>query len=369
MTGTRLDPADIVRPIRVLVVEDSMVDRELLVHILNSDPAIRVVATVNNGREAVKAVAQEKPDLITMDVHMPGMDGFETTRAIMETNPVPIVIVTATFDMQQLDTSFQAIEAGALAVLQKPHGPGHRDHERQARALIDKVKLMSEVRVVRRWARIGGKQLQCRQDPTPDITSRHPPIHIVAIGASTGGPPVIQKILSELPRDFAPPVLIVQHMAEGFILGFTEWLGQTSALPVHVAFHGSIARPGHVYIAPDGRQMKIDHGGRILCVADPPENGLRPSVSYLFRSVAQVFGKSGLGVLLTGMGKDGAVELKLMRAGGAVTIVQNEESSAVFGMPGEAVKLGAARYILPADRIAAVLTGLMMARTGNNQVE
>jgi two-component system chemotaxis response regulator CheB len=180
---------------------------------------------------------------------------------------------------------------------------------------------------------------------------------------------VIQKILAELPKDFVPPVLIVQHMAEGFIPGFAEWLGQTSALPVHVAFHGSIARPGHVYIAPDCRQMKIDANGRILCIDDPPENGLRPSVSYLFRSVAQVFGRSALGILLTGMGRDGAMELQSMRTLGAVTIAQDQESSAVFGMPGEAVKLGAARYVLPAGRISAVLASLVMARAGNNKTK
>ncbi|MBU1566729.1 MAG: chemotaxis-specific protein-glutamate methyltransferase CheB [Proteobacteria bacterium] len=353
-------------PIRVLVVEDSPVARELLVHILTSDPDIRVIAAVGNGQDAVKAVARDKPDLITMDVHMPGMDGFETTQAIMELDPVPIIIVTASCDMRQLEISFLAIEAGALAVLQKPQGLGHHNHERQAKKLISMVKLMSEVKVVRRWARTGGKPSPSHQKPAPVITPQSTPIHLVAIGASTGGPPVIQKILSELPKDFTPPILIVQHMAEGFILGFTEWLGQTSALPVHVAFHGSIARPGHVYIAPDCCQMKIDIHGRILCVADASENGLRPSVSYLFRSVAEVFGRYAIGVLLTGMGRDGAVELKLMKDKGAVTIAQNEESSVVFGMPGEAVKLDAAKYVLPADSIAAMLASLGMVRSGEN---
>ena len=353
-------------PIRVLVVEDSAVARELLVHILNSDPDIRVIAAVGNGQEAVKAVAADKPDLITMDVHMPGMDGFQTTRAIMEINPVPIIIVTAGLGMRQLDISFQAIDAGALAVLQKPRGIGHKDHERQAKELILKVKLMSEVRVVRRWVRSDGKKPPGRRESASCITPQYAPIHIVAIGASTGGPPVIQKMLSELPKDFVPPILIVQHMAEGFIPGFTEWLGQSSALPVHVAFHGIMTRPGHVYIAPDRYQMKIDNTGRILCVADDPEHGLCPSVSFLFRSVAEAFGKNAVGVLLTGMGKDGAAELKLMKDKGAVTIAQDKESSAVFGMPGEAVRLDAARYILPADRIAAVLAGTASAKARKN---
>ena len=348
--------------IRVLVVDDSPVARELLTHILASDAGIQVVGSVVNGREAVEFVALNKPDLITMDIHMPVLDGFEATRTIMETNPVPIVIVTGSSDMRELETSFQAIEAGALTVLQKPRGIGHPAFTKDAANLIMTVKLMSEIKVVRRWARIPEKRPPPRVVNGYDNGLLHATVKVVAIGASTGGPPVIEKILSELPKDYAVPTFVVQHMAEGFIRGFAEWLGKTSALPVHVAFHGSTMRPGHVYIAPDNTQMKVDAGGRIACVGDSPENGLRPSVSYLFRSVTEEFGKHAVGVLLTGMGKDGAAELKLMKDKGAVTIAQDEESSAVFGMPGEAVKLGAARYVLPAGKIAAVLASLVRVK-------
>ncbi|MFH0730318.1 MAG: chemotaxis-specific protein-glutamate methyltransferase CheB [Pseudomonadota bacterium] len=361
MTGQHFPPAVSRSRIRVLVVEDSAAARELLIHILNSDPGIQVIDAVHNGEEALKAVARHKPDLVTMDIHMPGMDGFETTRTLMETNPLPIVIVTASFDMRDLEISFQAIEAGALAVLQNPHGVGHPDYEKNARDLITKVKLMSEIKVVRRWARTAKRRPEIPHDVVPPPAA----VKIVAIGASTGGPPVIEKILAGLPHHFPAPVLIVQHMAEGFIHGFAEWLGQTSSLPVHVAFHGTITRPGHVYIAPDGAQMKMDAAGRICCTRDGPENGLRPAVSYLFRSIAEAFGQSAVGVLLTGMGKDGAAELKLMKDKGAVTIAQNEESAAVYGMPGEAVHIGAARYVLSADKIAAVLTSLVLSKTEN----
>jgi len=200
-----------------------------------------------------------------------------------------------------------------------------------------------------------------------DIFTPPATVNVVAIGASTGGPPVIEKILAELPKDFPQPILIVQHMAEGFIRGFAEWLSQTSSLPVHVPAHGSMTRPGHVYIAPDGAQMRMDATGRIFCTGDSPENGLRPSVSYLFRSIAKVFGKNSVGVLLTGMGKDGAVELKLMKEKGAVTIAQNEETSVVYGMPGEAVRLEAAKYVLPADKIAMVLTSIAMAKINRDE--
>ena len=348
--------------IRVLVVDDSPVARELLVHILHSDAGIQVIGTAASGREAVEFVTRTPPDLITMDIHMPEMDGFEASRIIMETNPVPIVVVTASSNMLELETSFRAIEVGALTVLQKPQGIGHSDHAKNARDLIATVKLMSEIKVVRRWFRTGERRLPSPGEQEADIVPQPASVKVVAIGASTGGPPVIEKILAALPKEFPAPILIVQHMAEGFIHGFAEWLGQTSSLPVHVPFHGSMTRPGHVYIAPDGAQMKMDATGRIFCTSDVPENGLRPSVSYLFRSVAEIFGKNAVGVLLTGMGRDGAMELKLMKEKGAVTIAQNEESSAVFGMPGEAVKLNAAKYVLPADRIAMVLTSVAMTK-------
>jgi two-component system chemotaxis response regulator CheB len=280
----------------------------------------------------------------------------------METNPVPIVIVTGSSDMRELETSFRAIAAGALTVLQKPWGARHPDYEMSAGNLIRTVKLMSEIKVVRRWARTATQKSRSQMENVYDIPSQHPEVKIVAIGASTGGPPVIEKILSGLPKDFPVPILIVQHIAEGFIQGFAEWLGQSSSLPVHVAFHGSTIRHGHVYIAPDHVQMRVDMNHRICCVGDLPENGLRPSVSYLFRSVAEIFGKNAIGVLLTGMGRDGAVELKLMKEKGAITIAQDEESSAVYGMSGAAVKLGAARYVLPAGKIAAILAGLVMAK-------
>lgn len=342
--------------ITVLVVEDSSVVRELLVHILSSDPKIRVIGAAGNGKEALEAVDRSRPDLVTMDVHMPGMDGLEATRVIMETNPVPIVIVTGSASMMEMEISFRAIEAGALTVIQKPVGPGHPDYEARARELIRTVKLMSEVKVVRRWARRPRKEAEAYSRTLAQISA--PDIRAVAIGASTGGPPVIQQILSGLPREFPIPVLIVQHMAAGFIQGFTEWLSQTSPLPIHLAINGSRLLPGHIYIAPEGLQMKVGMNGRLICSEDNPENGLRPSVSYLFRSVADVFGKNAVGILLTGMGKDGAVELKMMKEKGALTIAQDKESSIIYGMPGAASDLDAASLILPPGKISEALVSL-----------
>lgn len=350
--------------IKVLVVEDSPVLREFLVCILAADPDIRVVGTAHNGEEALEAVKRYRPDVITMDIHMPKMDGIEATRHIMETEPVPIVIVSGSVDPHENSKTFRAMEAGALAVLRRPAGIGHPDYEHTARELVQTVKLMSEVKVVRRWPQTRRKPAlpsaaQAMTGKAGSIPREIPArTKVIALGASTGGPPVLQTILAMLPRDFPVPVLIVQHMASGFITSFVEWLAQTSGMPVHVASHGELMLPGHIYVAPDECQMKVAHGGKIILTCDAAENGLRPSVSYLFRSLAAVYGGAAVAGLLSGMGRDGAEELKLLRDKGAVTFAQDKESSVVHGMPGEAIKLDAAIYILAPDKIAAVLTSL-----------
>jgi two-component system chemotaxis response regulator CheB len=345
--------------IKVLVVEDSPVVREFLVHILNSDPEIQVIGTAKDGEEALKVVDEKKPDVITMDINMPRMDGFEATRRIMESYPTPIVIVSGNWDTKEVATTFRAIEAGALTGVRRPAGIGHPEHETTVKELLETVKLMSEVKVVRRWSRLrrqGPSIVPSAESESKSVPSK---VRLVAMGASTGGPMVLQKILSELPKNFLSPLLIVQHMATGFIQGFVEWLAQSSSFPVRVAIHGELLLSGHAYVAPDGLHMGIGSGNRIALSHNEPENGLRPSVSYLFRSVIKTYGRNAIGVLLTGMGKDGAEELKLMKDSGSVTIVQDKESSVVHGMPGEAIGLGGATYVLPADKIAAALTHLV----------
>jgi two-component system chemotaxis response regulator CheB len=217
---------------------------------------------------------------------------------------------------------------------------------------------MSEVKVVKRIPHT----VQARIAAQPTILTplqKTAGIQAVAIGASTGGPPVLQKILSGLPQDFPVPVLIVQHIAQGFTEGFAEWISNASGFPVRVALHGERLAPRHGYVAPDGFHLGLESGLRIALSGLAPENGLRPSVSYLFRSIAQVLGPAAIGVLLTGMGKDGAEELKAMKEKGAMTIVQDEASSVVHGMPGEAIKLGAATYVLPPEGIVAMLADVV----------
>ena len=347
--------------IKVLVVEDSLVVREFLVHILGSDPGIRIVGTASDGEEAIEAVRRLQPDVVTMDIHMPKMNGLEATRRIMEIHPIPIVIVSGSSDPHDVAMTFRATEAGALAALRRPAGIGHPDHESTARELVQTVKLMSEVKVVRRWSQARHAATMPRP-PAPGAGMRHvyapAKVRVVALGASTGGPLVLQTILAGLPKDFPAPVLIVQHMAAGFVQGFVEWLSQSSVLPVRIAAHGEIILPAHVYVAPDEFQMKVERGGKIALSRDAPENGLRPSVSCLFRSVAEVYAGEAVAGLLTGMGRDGAEELKLLREKGAATFAQDKDSSVVHGMPGEAIKLDAAMLILAPEKIAAVLTNL-----------
>jgi two-component system chemotaxis response regulator CheB len=352
------------RKISVLVVDDSKVAQMLLAHILESDAEIHVAGVVSDGQAALDFVNASAPDVILMDLHMPGMDGFEATRRIMETQPVPIIVCTATADPGEVTTVFRAMEVGALACVEKPVGRAHHDFEQMAAQLRQTVKVMSEVKVVRRWARA-----RLTSAPTlaarPAAANRAPAeIRVIGIGASTGGPPVLQQILAALPQAFPVPILIVQHIAQGFLPGLAEWLNQTTGFQIHIGAHGACPLPGHVYLAPDDCHMGIGVGGCIVLTKEGPANGLRPAVSCLFRSLADVSGPAAVGVLLTGMGKDGAAELKLMKDRGAVTIAQDRESSVVNGMPGEAIKLGAATHVLAASKIADGLVAVVNSRNG-----
>lgn len=352
------------RPINVLVVDDSKVARILLTHILGSDPQIRVVGAVSDGQAALDFVRANSPDVIVMDIHMPRMDGFETTRRIMETQPVPIIICTATTNPREVATTFRVMEAGALACVEKPLGPDHADFDQAAAYLRETVKLMSEVKVVRRWARARLTPVSTPAAHPADLKGAPAEVKVIGIGASTGGPQVLQAILSSLPKGFPVPILVVQHIAHGFLPGLAEWLNQTTGFQIQIGAYGVCPLPGHVYLAPDDFHMGLSLSGRILLTKEAPENGLRPAVSYLFRSLAETCGPAAMGVLLTGMGKDGAAELQLMREKGAVTIAQDRESSVVHGMPGEAIRLGAASHVMPADKIADGLVGVIARRNG-----
>ena len=344
--------------VKVLIVDDSRVVQQFMLHIFSYDADIEVVGMASSGEEAIKLALEKKPDVITMDVYMQGMDGFEATQLIMEKVPTPIVIVSGILQPDDVANSFKLFESGALAIVPRPPWMEDPDFIEARKTLIQTVKLMSEVKVVRRFPK------QSKDNKTKPVHIKHKELHdvkyiqLIAIGASTGGPAVLKTILSNLPKDLPVPIVIVQHIAKEFVKGLRDWLSGTSSIPLHIGCDGELLKPGNVYIAPDDFQMGILPGPKITLTTSPMENGLSPSIDYLFRSVGEVLGSNAIGVLLTGMGKDGASELKTMKDKGATTIVQNEASCVVFGMPGEAVKMGAADHILTPEKIAELLTDL-----------
>jgi two-component system, chemotaxis family, protein-glutamate methylesterase/glutaminase len=340
--------------IKLLVVEDSAVVRDYLVFILEKDPEINVIGSVGSGEAALDFLLAQKPDAILMDIHLPGIDGLETTRRIMSSAPVPIVACTAGTGSGDMDTAMRALEVGALALLKKPIGLGAPEAESESAAIIRTLKLMAGIKLVKRWDRAAATRPAAAPLPEPRDLSGFD-IAIVAIGASTGGPPAIKRILSGLSPAFPVPILVVQHIAAGFTAGFADWLRAASGMSVHMARGGEIPLPGHVYVAPDDANMRVGPLGELQSCGDEASQRARPSVGVLFRSVAERFGGRAAGVLLTGMGRDGAAELKILADMGALTIAQDEESCIVFGMPAEAIKLGAARYIGPPETIAALL--------------
>jgi len=344
--------------IRVLIVEDSPTICEFLVHLLSSEPGFSVAGTASNGEEAIEAVLRLKPDVITMDIVMPRMNGLEATRRIMEAQPTPIVIVSAQVPSAEAKASFDAIEAGALAVVPRPVSFRDPSHEASVRYLVRTVKLMAEVKVVRRRPPAGREV----EPIVPKDLPAAPVVDIIAIGGSTGAPLALERILLLLPETFTLPILVVQHIAPGFVESFGQWLGQSSGRRVRVAADGEPILPGWVYLAPDQLHLGVQPPGRILLSDSPPENGLRPAVSFLFHSLAVCFGARTAGVLLSGMGSDGASALRSLRDLGAVTMVQDKDSSVVFGMPGEALSLGAAGLVLSPDGIAANLAALDKAK-------
>lgn len=339
--------------IRVLVVDDSPTVRELLAYILGSDPEIDIVGCAADGEEAVRMAQERKPDVITMDLHMPNVNGFEATRTIMQICPTPIVIVSGSVDREEMGASFHAIEAGALVVVQRPFGPGNAAHHETSNALIRTVKSMAEVKVVRRWARNARRTRNGAAEAAAG--AQKPSRKLVVIGASTGGPAVLREIFAELPSGYPLPIMVVQHMSSGFVAGFAEWLSSATGIAVGIAEHGASLVGGRAYLAPDGFQMGVTRDLRITLLHAEPEHGMSPSVSYLFRSIHKDLCRSTAAVLLTGMGKDGALELRHLKENGAITIVQDRATSAVYGMPGEALKQDAARLVLGPAEIGRML--------------
>ncbi len=342
--------------LRVLVVDDSASSRRLLVDILDRDPDLLVAGEAADGDEAVRQAERVRPEVIVMDVLMPVLDGLAATRLIMERWPTPIVLVSAGVDSQETGRSFEAMQAGALTLLAKPRGPGHPDFAAQAAALRATVKLMADVKVVRRRPAGPTRPVVAAAGDGPARRVR-----IAAIAASTGGPAALATILAALPADPPVPILVVQHIAATFHQGLADWLDAVCPLTVQVATDGRLLRPGEVLIAPGDRHLGVSRTGRVVLSPAPPVGSHRPSATYLFSSIARVFGADAVGVILTGMGDDGAAGLLELGAAGGLVLAQDEASSVVFGMPREACATGAVDRVVPLAEMAGALASAWAA--------
>jgi two-component system chemotaxis response regulator CheB len=319
----------------VLVVDDSLVCRELLSEFLNQAPDIEVVGTASNGKEAIVLNRKLLPDLITMDVQMPGLDGFATIEEIMTSVPVPILVVTSSPGKEGGEQTLKALSVGALDLVEKPELDGSLVDK-----LREKVRLLAGIRVVHRARK---KPKRTLVGPSTAVRHQRP---IIGIASSTGGPKVLLDILSALPRDFPSCILVTQHIPKGFGGGLATWLDREVALDVKSAEENDNIRPGLVLIAPTGQHL-ILRTPTLAALSDaPPINGLRPSGTLMLSSIAETCGSSAIGIILSGMGSDGAEGLLELRRSGGICLAQDESSSLVFGMPKAAIELGAVDKVL-----------------------
>ena len=355
------------RRIRTVIVDDSAVARQLLHWTLTQAGDFEVVDTVPDGELAVDRVASLRPDLVTMDLHLPGIDGLEATRRIMQRSPTPIAIVAASANLDEA-IIFEALAAGALAAIQRPLSPGQPDYLKRRRILL------GELRTIARASSTGAARrpaLEGRAVPRPvasaDARLRkmaleqpgRPAIALIAVASSTGGPQALRVLLSGLPPVLLPPILIVQHIADGFAAGLAGWLGSVASGPVRIAVDGERLTSGTILIAPDDRHLTVTPDGRVRLVASVPVDGHRPSATVLFESTAVAFGARGLGIILTGMGRDGADGLLRIHQAGGPTIAEDPATAVVGGMPGAAIALGAVDHVLPLAAIGPSLTTVL----------
>ena len=344
------------RDIRVLLVDDSPLSIEIIRRMLATAPEIQVVGTAANGVEALELIPRMRPDVICTDLHMPKMDGVELTREVMARQPLPILVLSVSVQADQKHNIFQMLEAGALDIMAKPRGGLEADFGVTAHDLVTKIRILSGVKVIRR-RRAAEDAVAKPTPPSLAVPGTSLP-RIIGIGASTGGPQALERVLGHLPADFPLPLLCVQHIAEGFMQGLVAWLANSCRIRVRTADEGAQPLAGTAYFPPDDRHLEIDDAGAFRCSGALPFAGHRPSVDIAFSSLARRYGAAAVGVLLTGMGSDGAQGmLDIARAGG-LTIAQDEQSSVVFGMPKRAIELGAAHHVLALAQIGPALCGL-----------
>jgi len=333
---------------RVLIVDDSKLVQEVLTAVLKSDSDLDVVGLADNGQQAIERVETLKPDLVTMDISMPVLDGLKAISNIMATNPVPILVIS---DIQDSHVAFIALKRGALEVISKSDLQPEKSGE-----LIRKIKLLAKVKVIRH---IRGNLLDEAKQLDTSKETDHGLERVVAIASSTGGPRALATILAALPADFPYPILIAQHIDQGFIEGLVDFINSVCSLKVKQGEHGERIIPGTVYISPADRHMEINTRGRISFIQREPRDIYHPSCNRLLASIGNVFKGKGVGVILTGMGDDGAKGITCIKENGGITLAQDEESSIVYGMPRVAVESGNVDDILSLNEIGSYLTRLV----------
>ena len=355
--------------LRVLVVDDSSVHRLALSEALKGIDGVEVVGTAPNGRIALTRIEQLRPDLVTLDVEMPEMDGIEMLRRLKAAGSPVDVLMVSVHTLRGTEVTLQALELGAFDFVTKPVGTDLRKNMDALRADLKRaIDTFVTNRLLRATRKATGPGPQQTPPAAAKIATQSPssvsasPVEIVAVGISTGGPQVLGKVIPQLPADLPVPVVIVQHMPASFIGAMVASLDDKSRIRVVEGQDGMPLESGTVYLAPGEKQMKVTARAnrRVLALTDdPPENHCKPAADYLFRSVAAVYGSRALGIIMTGMGADGREGLKQMKAQGARVIAQDEESCVVFGMPMEAIKAGVVDQAVPLERIAAQIVRMV----------
>jgi two-component system chemotaxis response regulator CheB len=345
------------RNIRILVVDDSIFIQKLLVAILESDPELAVVGVAKNGRQAVEMVATLNPDLVTMDIRMPVMDGFEATQTIMAENPKPILVISSSVSSRDMNVSFNAIKAGALDIIEKPQGSLRSDYREIGAEIVKRVKMLSEIKVFRHLSPRLTREVPLPEKEGGEEVGRQ----AVAIGASTGGPSAIHQVLRAAPEDLAASMFVTQHISEGFGEGYVEWLRRNIKLKIKMAEEGDSVSPGTVYFSPDRGLLELQGKNRIA-VRRPSGGVGRMNIDAMISSVAEAYRHRAIGVLLTGMGNDGVAGLRRIKENGGTTIVQDEKTSIIFGMPRAAIEEGVADQVLPLDEILPAVMRLLIGQ-------
>lgn len=349
-------------PIKVLVVDDSALMRKLIPQILERDGGIQVVGTAMDGEFALEKAAELRPDVITLDLEMPRMNGIDALREIHRKHRVPVVVVSA-HTTDGAASTFRALAMGAFDFVTKPTGPGPRIDEMAAQ-LTAKIRAAAHAQTMPPPATFTGETR-----PPKKLPAQHVPSRVVAIGASTGGPNSLHSLLSKLPADFPGAIVIVQHMPEGFTRMFATRLDACCAIAVKEACSGDLLLAGRALICPGDRHMKVRRtpAGDVVVLSDEDRmNGHRPSVDVLFRSVAERFGARSAAVLMTGMGEDGAEGMGVVQSAGGVTIAQSAESCVVYGMPRAAIERGYAQRVTPLEGLARAIESLCDAGAAVN---